>query len=196
MTHLDTEQGEKTTGVGPHLLKLLVELGPLAAFFAAYAAGGIYWATGTIMAATALALVASRVLFGKVPPMPVVTAVVVCIFGGLTFWLHDPSFVKMKPTMVNLVFAGVLAAGLLMGRPLIKFLFGAALSLSDEGWRQLTIRWMVFFFAIAALNEIVWRNFSESAWVNFKVFGILPLTMVFALCQIGLLKRHEVTKSD
>lgn len=173
-------------------LKFAIELGPLAIFFVAYAVGGIYWATGVLMVVTLASLVASKLLYGRLAPMPVVTAVVICVFGGLTFWLNDPSFVKMKPTMVNLVFATALGAGLLFDRPLIKVMFGAAFNLTEEGWRQLTIRWMVFFFAMAGLNELIWRNWSEPAWVNFKVFGILPLTMLFAMAQIGLLKRYEV----
>jgi intracellular septation protein len=195
MTEIKPELQAPPSWRASPILKFGIELGPLVAFFAAYGLGGIYWATGVLMAATLAALVASKVLYEKLAPMPLVTAVIVCVFGGLTFWLNDPSFVKMKPTMVNLIFAGVLGAGLLAGRPLIKMLFGAAFSLTEEGWRQLTIRWMVFFLAMAAVNEIVWRNFSEQAWVNFKVFGILPLTMIFALCQVGLLRRHELPKS-
>jgi intracellular septation protein len=97
----------------------------------------------------------------------------------------------MKPTIINLLFAGVLLGGLLTGRPLLKLLFGEAFNLTEEGWRKLTLRWMVFFVVMAVLNEIVWRNFSEAAWVNFKVFGILPLTLIFAMSQIGLIKRYE-----
>jgi len=124
-------------------------------------------------------------------PVPVATAVLVVLFGGLTFLLDDPSFIKVKPTIINLLFAGVLMAGLVMRRPLLKLLLGEAFNLTDEGWRKLTIRWILFFLALAALNELVWRNFSEAAWVNFKVFGILPLTLVFATAQIGLIRRHE-----
>ena len=172
-------------------LKLFVELGPLLAFFLAYAKFGIFWATGAIMVATVLSLLASWILFKRIAPMPVVTAVLVCIFGGLTFWLDDPSFIKMKPTMVNLLFGGALAGGMVTGRPLIKSLLGEQLHLTDQGWRKLTVRWMTFFFTVAALNELVWRNFSEGTWVKFKVFGILPLTMIFAIAQIGLMKKHE-----
>ena len=123
--------------------------------------------------------------------MPMVTAVLVVVFGGLTFWLDDPRFIKIKPTIINLLFAGVLFGGLLTGRPLLKLLFGEAFRLTEEGWRKLSVRWALFFLALAVLNEIVWRNFSEAAWVNFKVFGILPLTIVFAMAQIGLIKRYE-----
>jgi intracellular septation protein len=123
--------------------------------------------------------------------MPVVTAVLVVVFGGLTFWLDDPRFIMIKPTIINLGFAGVLLAGLAMRRPLLKILFGEAFNLTEEGWRKLSVRWALFFLTLALLNELVWRNFSEATWVNFKVFGILPLTVVFAMAQIGLIRRHE-----
>ena len=178
------------TGARP-LLKLLIEIGPLIAFFLVYARAGIYWATGALMVATVLALVASRTLFGRLLAVPVVTAVLVVVFGGLTFWLDDPRFIKIKPTIINLLFAGVLLVGLMTRRPLLKMLFGEAFNLTEEGWRRLSVRWTLFFLALAALNEVVWRNFSEGAWVSFKAFGILPLTLVFAMAQIGLIKRYD-----
>jgi intracellular septation protein len=113
------------------------------------------------------------------------------VFGGLTFWLDDPRFIMVKPTIINLGFAGVLLGGLAMRRPLLKILFGEAFNLTEEGWRKLSMRWALFFMELAGLHAIVWRNFSEGAWVNFKVFGILPLTLVFAMAQMGLIKRHE-----
>jgi intracellular septation protein len=119
-----------------------------------------------------------------------VTAALVVVFGGLTIWLQDPRFVMMKPTIINLLFAGVLAYGLVTGRPLLKLIMGEALKLTDQGWHRLSVRWLGFFVAMAALNEIVWRNFSQPTWVNFKV-GILPLTLLFAVAQVGLIRRHE-----
>ena len=130
-------------------------------------------------------------LLGRVSPVVIATAALVLVFGSLTFWFGDAHFIKMKPTIINLLFAGVLLGGLLTGRPLLKLLFGEAFNLTEEGWRKLTVRWMVFFVVMAVVNEIVWRNFSEGAWVNFKVFGILPLTLIFSMSQIGLIKRHE-----
>ena len=187
-----SEQG-KHDGTAPKpLLKLLVELGPLIAFFLVYSRAGIYWATGMLMVATVLSLIASWGLFGRLLAMPVVTAMLVVVFGGLTFWLDDPRFIMVKPTIINLGFAGVLFGGLVMRRPLLKMLFGEAFNLTEEGWRKLSVRWALFFLTLAALNEVVWRNFSEAAWVNFKVFGILPLTLVFAMAQIGLIRRHEL----
>jgi intracellular septation protein len=182
----------QTNGAAPKpFVKLAIELGPLLAFFLAYARAGIFWATGVLMVATVVALVASWRLFGRLLPMPVVTAVLVVIFGGLTFILDDPSFIKVKPTIINLLFAGVLFVGLYLRKPLLKLLLGEAFNLTEEGWRQLSLRWAIFFLVLAGLNEIVWRNMSEVAWVNFKVFGILPLTLIFAMAQIGLIKRHE-----
>jgi intracellular septation protein len=172
-------------------VKLLIDLGPLIVFFLVYYRAGIFWATGVLMAATVAALIASRVLLGRFSVAPAVTAGLVVVFGGLTFFLDDPSFIKMKPTIINLLFAGILAFGIYTGRPLLKMFMGEALRLTDEGWYRMTVRWTGFFVAMALLNEIVWRNFSEAAWVNFKVFGILPLTFLFAMAQIGLIKRHE-----
>ncbi len=173
------------------LLKLLVEVGPLVVFFAFNYSSGIFWGTGAFMVATAISLIASRVLFGRVPVMPLVTGVFVLVFGGLTLWLQDDHFIKIKPTIVNALFAGALFTGLLAGHSLLKIVFGEAFHLTDEGWRKLTIRWACFFTFLALLNEVVWRSLSTDAWVNFKVFGIMPLTMIFALSQMGLLKQYE-----
>lgn len=194
MTDLKKADSEDSSGEAKQLGKLAIELGPLVAFFVAYKLYGIFWATGTIVMATLATLLLSWWLYKRVSMMPVVTAAVVAIFGGLTLWLDDPTFLYRKPTIVNVLFAGVLGAGLLTGRPFIKMLFGEQLKLTDEGWHKLTMRWVLFFLAVAALNEVVWRNFEEATWVNFKVFGILPLTMAFALLQVGLLKRYSVTE--
>ena len=182
----------KTPAEPSPVVKLLIDLGPLVVFFLTYSRAGIYWATGVLMVATIVALVASRIMLGRFSMAPAATAVLVVVFGGLTFWLDDPSFIKMKPTIINLLFAGILGFGVYTGRPLLKMFMGEALRLTDEGWHKMTVRWAVFFVAMAVLNEIVWRNFSESAWVNFKVFGILPLTFLFAMAQIGLIKRYEL----
>jgi intracellular septation protein len=178
--------------------KLLIDFGPLVAFFIAYYVAeryqpelGIYWATGVLMAATVAALVASRLLLGRLSMPPLVTAALVVVFGGLTIWLQDPRFVMMKPTIINVLFASVLAFGLITGRPLLKLVMGEALKLTDEGWYKLSVRWLSFFIAMAALNEVVWRNFSQPTWVNFKAWGILPLTFLFAIAQVSLIKRHE-----
>jgi intracellular septation protein len=172
------------------LVKLAIELGPLLIFFATYARAGIYWATGVLMVATVVALGGSWRLLGRVSVVPLVTAVLVVVFGGLTFWLDDPRFIQMKPTIINLLFAGVLLVGLVTGRPLLKLLLGDAFELTPEGWRKLSVRWALFFLMLAVLNEVVWRNFTEATWVKFKAFGILPLTVAFAMAQMGLIKRY------
>jgi intracellular septation protein len=178
------------------LAKLLLEVGPLVVFFAVNSYRGIFWGTGVFMAATILALAASRAVLGRLPIMPLVSGFFVVVFGGLTLVLQDAIFIKMKPTIVNLFFATMLFVAWLLGRPVLQYLMGDFLKLSQAGWGKLTFRWACFFVCLAALNEIVWRNFSESAWVGFKIWGIMPLTMAFAIAQIGLLKRSEVSQGS
>ena len=173
------------------LWKLLVELGPLLVFFFVNSRAGIFWGTGVLIVATAISIIASRVMFGKLAIMPLVSAFFVIIFGGMTLWLADEQFIKLKPTIVNLIFASVLLGGLLAGHSLLRHLFGDVFKLTEEGWRQLTLRWGLFFVLLAILNEGVWRNFSTDTWVSFKVFGIMPLTMIFGIAQMGLLKTYE-----
>lgn len=173
------------------LLKLAVEVGPLVVFFIVNARAGIFWGTGVFMGATAASLIASRILFGRLPVMPLVSGVCVTIFGGLTLWLQDDHFIKMKPTIVNSLFAGALFIGLLAGQSLLRIVFGEVFRLTDEGWRKLTLRWAFFFTFLAVLNEIMWRSFSTDTWVSFKVFAVLPLTMAFAVAQVGLLRHYE-----
>jgi intracellular septation protein len=177
---------------GPNpLIKSLIEFGPLAAFAVAFYTAGIFWATGVIMVASLAALAASWLYLGRLLPVPLMTAGLVVVFGSLTFLLDDPRFIMVKPTIINLLFAGALIFGLMTGRPFLKLLLGEAFNLTEEGWRKLSIRWAGFFVALALLNEIVWRNFSEATWVNFKVFGILGISLVFGIAQVGLIKRHE-----
>jgi len=172
------------------LPKLAIELGPLLVFFAGNAAAGIYAGTASFMAATLISLAVAWVLHHKLPVMPLVSGVIVFAFGGLTLYLHDDTFIKLKPTIVYSLFAVLLAAGLMLKKPLLELLFGPVFALTEEGWRKLTWRWTVFFVAMAIVNEIVWRNFSTDAWVSFKAFGFLPLTFLFALAQVPLMHRH------
>lgn len=178
---------------GGQLGKMLLEVGPLGVFFFANSQGGIFWGTGCFMVATVVALSLSYLIFKKIPVMPLVSGLFIMVFGGLTLWLHDDLFIKIKPTLVNALFGTTLGVGLLFRQSLLKYVFGEVFRLTDEGWRHLTIRWAGFFFFLAVINEIVWRNFSDEFWISFKLFGIMPLTIVFAMSQMGLLKRFEAT---
>jgi len=178
------------------MLKLALDLGPLALFFAANGRYGIFAATGVFMAAVLAALLVSYVLTRRLPIMPVITAIIVVVFGGLTLVLHDATFIKVKPTIIYGLFGGVLIGGLLFNKSLLGVVFDSLFHLSDEGWRKLTLRWAMFFFALAVLNEIVWRNVSTDTWVTFKVFGVLPLTLLFGALQVPLLKRYAVEPAE
>src|SRR5258708_17605697 len=174
----------------PHpLFKLATELGPLIVFFVANAKYHLFVATGAFMVAVVVAMVASYVVTRHVPMMAIVTAVVVIVFGTLTLVLHDETFIKMKPTIVYALFAATLGGGLLFGRSLIAIMFDQMFNLTPQGWRTLTLRWTLWFFAMAILNEIIWRTQSTDFWVAFKAFGVIPLTMVFAIAQMPLTKR-------
>jgi len=172
------------------ILRLGIEMGPLVIFFVMNASHGIFAATGVFMVAIILSLVIAYVAARHVPTLPVVSGVIVLIFGGLTLYLQDEIFIKLKPTIVNILFAGAIFSGLLFGKNYVKSLLGTMVELRDEGWRQLAVRWGLFFLAMAIINEIVWRNFSTDTWVTFKVFGFLPLTIVFALAQTPLMNRY------
>jgi intracellular septation protein len=176
----------------PSWARILVEWGPLIAFFIANARGGIFWGTGVFMAATAIALAVSWTWTRRLALVPLIGAVFVAFFGGLTLWLQDETFIKVKVTLVNLMFGTILLTGLYFGKQFLKLILGEALKMDDEGWRILTLRWGLFFFALALLNEIVWRTVSTDLWVDFKVFGILPITLVFALSQAPLMSRHVI----
>ena len=193
-------------------IKLAIEAGPLVVFFLVNGRDGLpefrylwmaegaaplvgqslFEATGAFMVATVIALVAGWRMERKLPIMPLVSGGFVLVFGGLTLVLADETFIKLKPTLVNTLFAMILFGGLAFGRALLKPLFGAALQLSDRGWRVLTLRWAIFFVILAILNEIVWRNFTTDFWVSFKLFGIMPLTFLFAASQTPLLLREQV----
>lgn len=174
------------------LLKIGLEVGPLVLFFVANGYGGIYAATGVFMVATLISLALMWVLARRIAVMPLVSALVVMVFGGLTLWLQDDHFIKMKPTMVNAVFGVLLLGGLVFKKPLLPYVFDGMVQLTDAGWRALTIRWGVFFLVMAVVNEVVWRSFSTDTWVAFKTFGYLPLTFAFALAQAPLMSRHEL----
>jgi intracellular septation protein len=189
------------------VLKLALELGPLVLFFFVNARGKsiidsyglasifpepIFLATGVFMVAMLISLAVSWVLTRHLAIMPLITGIVVLVMGGLTLWLQDDTFIKVKPTIVNTFFGAVLLIGLAFGRSLLAYVFDAAFALDAEGWRKLTLRWGLFFFVLAALNEIVWRTQSTDFWVAFKVWGIMPITMIFAMAQLPLMQKHMI----
>jgi intracellular septation protein len=175
--------------------KLLIELGPLLVFFGVNAAYGIFVGTAAFMVATVISLGLAWWLYRKVPVMPVVSAGLVLAFGGLTLYLQDDIFIKLKPTIVYTMFATLLIGGLFAQKPVLALLFGPVFNLTPEGWHKLTIRWAIFFVAMALLNEFVWRNFSTDTWVSFKAFGFLPITFVFAMSQVPLMQRYSADEN-
>ncbi|MHA1164374.1 MAG: septation protein A [Alphaproteobacteria bacterium] len=181
----DKEKGKENPA-----LRLALDLGPLLIFFGVNALYGIFAATGVFMVAIVAALVASRLLTGKFAKMPLVTAVLVLVFGGLTIYLQDETFIKIKPTIIYILFASVLMGGLAVKRIFLETVLGEAFQLSATGWRLLTYRWAGFFIFLAVANEAVWRSVSTDNWVSFKVFGLLPLTLLFAVMQTGFLQKH------
>jgi intracellular septation protein len=171
-------------------LKIALDLGPLILFFAANSRFGIFTATAAFMVAVLAALAVSYALTRRLPIMPMVTAVIVLVFGGLTLFLHDELFIKLKPTIIYVLFGGALLGGLAFNKLLLGVVFDSVFHLTEEGWRKLTIRWALFFFALAVLNEIVWRTQTTDFWVSFKLFGVVPLTFLFGALQVPLLTKH------
>lgn len=191
------------------MLKLALEIGPLLVFFfgnlrgewlvskfpALSAIGGpLLVATALFMIATVVSLIISKIVFHHLPVMPFVSGIVVLVFGSLSIWLQDETFIKMKPTIVNSLFGVVLLGGLFFGKSLLGYVFNAAFQLDEEGWKKLTFRWGLFFLFLAVLNEVIWRNFSDDFWVTFKVWGTMPITIAFTLAQMPLVMRHTVSE--
>ena len=172
--------------------KLLIDIGPLAVFFIFYTRSGLQASILPFMVATVIAVLFSYILEKKIPIMPTVGAGIILLFGGLTIYFDNDVFFKMKPTIINVLFAIILYGGMLVNKPLLKYLLGAALKLEEEGWKILTQRWIGFFIALAILNEVVWRTQSTDIWVNFKVFGILPITFIFTMTQFPLIKKYQI----
>ncbi len=198
-------------------LKLALEMGPLMVFFLSNSKpelirpllrpllpasllegpqSNIFVATAAFMIAMLLSLILTKWLLKKLPIMPLVSGVVVLIFGGLTLYLKDDLFIKLKPTIVNSMFGAVLLGGLAFGKPLLPYVLDSVFKLTGEGWKKLTFRWGVFFFVLAAINEGVWRMFSTDFWVSFKVWGVMPITIVFAMSQMGLLQRYALNEDE
>jgi intracellular septation protein len=177
-------------------LKLALDIGPLVLFFVANNRFGIFTATGVFMAASLAAIAVTYAMTRHLAIMPIITAVIVLVFGGLTLILHDETFIKLKPTIIYVLFGGTLAVGLMFGKSLLGIVFDSMFHLTDEGWRKLTLRWALFFFALAALNEVVWRTQTTDFWVSFKLFGALPLTFVFGALQMPLIKKYSVEEKS
>ena len=193
------------------VLKMALELGPLLIFFfgnlrgewlaktfpGLTAIGGpLLIATALFMVATVISLIISKIVFKHLPVMPFVSGIVVLVFGGLSIWLQDETFIKMKPTIVNTLFGVVLLGGLAFGTSLLGYVFNAAFQLDAEGWKKLTLRWGIFFLFLAVLNEVVWRNFSDDVWVSFKVWGTMPITILFTLAQMPLIMKHSLEDKE
>lgn len=173
-----------------HGKKLLLEMGPLAAFFIANWLGGPYWATAAVMVTTLVSLAVFWFATRKLALMPLITAGFVAVFGALTFWFHDQTFIQVKVTLINAMFGAALLIGLLFGRSYVKLLLESAVSMSDEAWRTLSLRWGLFFIAMALLNEVLRHALTWDNWVTFKAFGLIGLTMVFALANAPYMARH------
>ncbi|WP_310621762.1 septation protein A [Flexibacterium corallicola] len=208
LEHAPNEKGHKE--ISP-LLKLALELGPLLIFFAANSKGEriiemfpalsvvgqpIFLATAAFMVAIVISLGVSYSLTRQLPIMPLVSGIIVLVFGGLTLYLQNDTFIKMKPTIVNALFGSILLGGLFFGRSLLGYVFDSAFKLDAKGWYKLTLRWGIFFFVLAIINEVVWRNFSSDFWVNFKVFGVMPITMVFTILQLPLIQKHSLSENN
>ena len=189
------------------MLKFALEIGPLFVFFfgnirgewlaetfpaLSVVGGPLLIATALFMVATVISLIVSKIVFKHLPVMPFVSGVVVMVFGTLSIWLQDETFIKMKPTIVNTLFGVVLLGGLFFGKSLLGYVFNAAFDLDEMGWKKLTFRWGIFFLFLAVLNEVVWRNFSDDFWVNFKVWGTMPITLAFTFAQLPLIMRHTI----
>lgn len=177
-------------------VRLALEMGPLVVFFITNQRADLFTATGIFMAAVVASLAISYALARHLPIMPLVSAGIVVIFGGLTLWLHDETFIKVKPTIVNSLFGIILIGGLIFKKSLLAIVLDTVLDLTDEGWKQLTLRWGLFFFVLAVINEIVWRTQSTEFWVGFKVFGIMPITIIFALSQTPVILKHSNPPKD
>jgi intracellular septation protein len=181
--------------VNKSLLKFITDFGPLLIFFVVYSKSGknLSAAIPPLIIATIIAVLISYIVEKKIPYVPLIGGVVISIFGGLTLYFNNPVFLYMKPTIINVLFGLILAFERFFTKEhLMKKMLGKSISLSDEGWGKLTIRWVFFFFTLALLNEYVWRTQTEEFWVNFKVWGILPITFVFTAFQVILINKHKI----
>ncbi|MFL6747985.1 MAG: septation protein A [Sphingomicrobium sp.] len=185
------------------LARLAIDVGPLLVFFLANflapvpGALKIFVATGAFMAAMIVALVFSAIRYRYVSPLLLFSAAMVVVLGGLTIWLHNETFIKIKPTIYYALVSGLLAFGLATGRPLLKAVLGSTYpGLDEEGWRKLTRNWAIFFALMAVVNEAVWRNSTTDFWIAFKLWGAVPATLLFALANVPMLLRHGLATDD
>lgn len=190
-----SEKTEHGPGAGA---RLAIDLGPLLIFFGVnFATGDVIFATGAFMVAITASMIVSKVKYRHISPMLWFSGVMVLILGGITVWLHDETFIKIKPTIYYVMVASILSFGLFTGRNLLKTVLGTAYpGLSERGWLILTRNWALFFLAMAALNELVWRTTSTDFWIGFKIWGFMPATFLFALAHIPMLMRHGMTLED
>jgi intracellular septation protein len=172
-------------------MKFLLEFAPILAFFVAYKLAGLPTATAILIILTLLSAALTYQREKRIPMMMLVTAAIVALFGGLTLWLEDETFIKMKPTIINLLFGAVLLGGVLMKKGFIGKILGESIPMTERGWLLLSRNYGVFFLCMAALNEYVWRNFSTDFWVNFKLFGLIGLTLLFAASQIPMMQKYQ-----
>lgn len=177
-------------------LRFFLDFSPLLGFFLAYRFAGLLAATAVLIVCTLVSLGVTYVQEKRIAAMPLISGIAVTLFGGLTLLLQDEYFIKIKPTLVNLLFASILLGGLYFRKSMFKYVLGHAFQLTDEGWRRLSCRWGFFFVFLAVLNEVIWRNFSTDFWVNFKVFGMFTLTLVFTFAQLPLIKRYWVEEKE
>ncbi|MEO0495741.1 MAG: septation protein A [Pseudomonadota bacterium] len=209
-TQVATQTGKEKREVSP-LLKLVLEMGPLIIFFFANSRAlqlqaafpfleglgdPIFVATALFMVALGISLAVSYALTRTLPVLPVVTFVFVVFMGGLTIWLQNDTFIKLKPTITNCLFGAAILIGLFFRRNFLRLVLDTAFNLDDEGWNKLALRWGLFFFVLAGINEVVWRGFSTEFWVAFKVWGVMPLTILFTATQIPLIQRHSLDDQD
>ena len=191
MTEIKTDQKKK---LNP-LLRLAFDLGPLAVFFIGYTFGDFFVATAIFMVSLFASMALSYFLTRHLPVMSIVSGIIVAVFGGLTLFLHDETFFRMKPTIIYALFGSLLLGGLMLGKPLIAAVLGEAVDLTEEGWKILSLRWGVFFFVLAAMNEAVRLGFPDY-WVQFKVFGATALTIGFAMLQTPVMMKYERKKDE
>jgi len=191
MTELDGTEKEMNPG-----LKFALEMGPLVIFFGTYFSLGIYWATGIFMVVSLASVITCWVKIRRIPANLMLTTVIIVLFGGLTFYFQDDRFIKMKPTIIYSLFAIMLLGGVAIKRPLLKLVLGNAMPpMLEKGWMVMSLRWGLFFIAMAVLNEYVWRTFSTDFWVSFKLMGFIPITAIFAIVQMRSMTRYAIPEA-